>query len=215
MKSENDKIVLTEIRRKGQLYLIQFSNEFEIRATKRTIDHLELSVGSTFSVATFRELRKILESRFAYFTADSMLARRAYSIGEFKERLRRKDIPGNLIIDIVKNYKDKRFLDDFRYGVSRVQSLMERKPAGRGFLIADLQNRLIPRTIAEEVVDKALADVDEVDTAVRLLEKRQSAFAKFDIETARRKAYTYLSRRAISYRAAKEAFEKLYGNRDT
>jgi hypothetical protein len=49
---------------------------------------------------------------------------------------------------------------------------------------------------------------------VELLERKKGSLAKFDLETARKKAYTYLSRRAISYGAAKAAFEKVFESSD-
>jgi len=140
-----------------------------------------------------------------------MLARRPYSVGEFKQRLRHKDISDEHIRRIIRDFRDKGFLNDYEYALARARSLNARKPAGRGYLVAWLRKRLVPREIAEKAVDELLADVDEVETAVELLNRKRSSLDKFDLETARRKAYTYLSRRAISYGAAREAFEKVFG----
>ncbi|MCP4567319.1 MAG: RecX family transcriptional regulator, partial [FCB group bacterium] len=155
--------------------------------------------------------KTLLLERFALYCAESLLARRNYSVGEFKERLRQKEIGLDLIKQIVAEFRQLDLLDDFRYGQMRVRSVIRRKPAGRGFLIADLQKRLVPRDIAEKVVTEALKDSDEIEMAVELLEKRRAAFTKFDLETKRRKAYTYLSRRAISYGASKAAFDMVFG----
>jgi len=211
MDSGQGYISIDSIQRKGVLYLLTFSDGFEIRATKGVIDRLQLVEGAQFTSQTFEELRKILEEKFAYYTAESLLARRPYSVGEFKQRMRRKDISDILIAKIVKEFRAKGFLDDYKYAVSRAQSLIDRKPAGKGYLVGWLQQRLVPRQIAQEAVAEVLGEVDEVSSAVELLERRRGSFEKFDLETARHKAYTYLSRRAISYGAAKTAFEKVFG----
>ena len=202
---------MVSVQRRGVLFRLEFSNDFEIRATAGVVKRLNLTEGSEFSPATFEELRKILEEKYAYYTAESFLARRPYSIGELKQRLRDKGISGDHIAEIIKDFRARKILDDYEYSLARIRSLVERKPAGRGYLVAWLQKQLVPREIAENAVAELLSGSDEVATAVELLERRRGSFEKFDLETARKKAYTYLSRRAISYGAAREAFEKVFG----
>ncbi len=211
MDSGSENIYLLSIQRRGMLFLLTFSNDFEVKATSGVVKRLSLAEGAEFNQATFDELKAILEERFAHYTAESFLARRPYSVGELKQRLRNKKISDNHIKEIIREFCDRKILDDYEYSRTRTRSLIERKPAGRGYLIAWLQKRLVPREIAESAVAELLTGVDEVDTAVELLKRRRGSFEKFDLETARKKAYTYLSRRAISYGAAREAFEKVYG----
>lgn len=211
MTTDRDIIRLNAIGRRGTLFLLTFSNGYEVRAGKRVIEQLGLSEGDEFGREMFVKLKEILDWEFSFYTAESMLARRPYSVGEFKQRLRQKEIDSGHIARIVKDFLSKGLLDDFSYSVARVQSLKNRKPAGRGYYLAWLQNRLVPREIADKAIDEVLSSVDEVETAIGLLEKKRSSLAKFDLETARRKAYTYLSRRAISYGTAKAAFETVFG----
>ncbi len=208
---DQSEIVLESVARKGMTFVLSFSDDFQIRATKGVVERFRLAEGARFSPATYAELRRVLEWEWAYYTAEAMLARRPYSIGEFKQRLRHKEISDDHIRRIVRDFRERGFLNDFEYALARARSLVARKPAGRAYLVAWLRKRLVPREVAEKAVDELLADVDEVETAVDLLKRKQSGLAKFDLETARRKAYTYLSRRAISYGAAREAFEKVFG----
>ena len=157
MNTQPENISLVSIQRRGMLFLITFSNGFEIRATSGVVKRLNLAEGAEFTPATFSELRQILEQKFAYYTAESFLARRPYSVGELKQRLRRKDISDKLIAEIIKEFRSKKILDDFQYAVTRIQSLVDRKPAGRGYLVAWLQKRLIPREIAENAVAEVLS----------------------------------------------------------
>jgi regulatory protein len=211
MSEHESDIVLESVERRGRSFLLSFSDNYQIRATKGVIDRFRLAEGARFSPETYTELKRILEWEWAYYTAESMLARRPYSVGELKQRLRHKDISSDHIREIVRDFRERGFLNDYEYALARARSLADRKPSGRSYLISWLRKRLVPREIAEKAVDELLSDVNEVETAVELLKRKRSGLAKFDLETARRKAYTYLSRRAISYSAARAAFEKVFG----
>jgi len=210
MVGSPEAIILKKLDRKGQVFYLTFSNGELLRATPAAVSERGLTVGMAFSSAEFAQLKGFVERRLAYYTAESILARRPYSIGRFKEKLREKSISSELINEIVKEFKSRDLLDDYRYALARVQSLLNRKPAGRAFLVADLQRRLVTRPIAEKAVAEAVSGLDETEIALNLLQKRQASLAKFDLETARRKAYNYLSRRSISYGASKEAFDRLF-----
>ena len=211
MGDEPEQIVLVRIEHAGRWYRLVFSNGFEIRATRKVIEMHELKEGLALSPEAFEQLQKILERAYAFLCAESLLAQHPYSTRLFRERLRRKDIADELIADVTAAFKANGLLDDHQYALGCLRSLMLRKPAGKPFLVAYLQQRGVPRPIAEKAVAEALAETDETAIAVRLLEKRRTALANFDLETARRKAYTYLSRRSISYAAARKAFEQLFG----
>lgn len=208
---DDDPIILKTIEKKGRLVLLHFSNEAVIRATPATVQQLGLAEGIGYSAEGYRNLTDLLERRFAWYTAETTLAQRAYSIGEFKRKLKRKEIADKLIVEIVADFKKKGLLGDYAYAVAKARSLLEHKPAGGAFLVSQLQKHLVPRLIAEKAVKEVLADTDETDIALKLLQKRSAVLANLDLETARQKAYTYLARRAIPYGAAKKAFDKLFG----
>jgi SOS response regulatory protein OraA/RecX len=146
-----------------------------------------------------------------------MLAFREHSVGEVTEKLRHKGCEDTHIEKAVAKFVRTGLLDDARYADSLIRRLLERKPAGRNVLVAELQAKRIERNLAQRIVDDLLADRSETDLAIAALESRWRAFAQFDVETARQKAYTFLSRRGIGYAAAKAAFETLLSrtNEDT
>lgn len=208
---DDDPIILKRIEKKGRLVLLHFSNEAAFRATPATVQQLGLAEAIAFSPEGYRQLADLLERRFAWYTAETTLAQQAVSIGQFRRKLRRKEIADGLIAEIVADFKEKGLLGDYAYAVAKARSFLEHKPAGGAFLVSQLQKHLVPRLIAEKAVKEVLSETDETDIAVRLLRKRATALAKLDLETARRKAYTYLARRAIPYGAARKAFDQLFG----
>jgi regulatory protein len=138
-----------------------------------------------------------------------LLARREYSIGQMRAKLLSKGYEPKAVNALIKVLVKEGLLDDERFAKNAVSSIMRRKPAGRAYMLGYLQKKSISRDMALSIIDKFFGRVDETEMAFRLLQSRIRYLSKFDIETARRKAYNYLSRRAIGYNAAREAFEKL------
>ncbi|GEM_PF-598091 len=138
-----------------------------------------------------------------------LLARREYSIGQMHSKLLTKGYEPKAVNALIKALVNEGLLDDERFSRNAVSSMMRRKPAGRAYMLGYLQKKSIPREMALSIIDEFFGQVDEIEMAFKLLQSRARYLSKFDIETARRKAYNYLSRRAIGYNAAREAFEKL------
>jgi len=93
-----------------------------------------------------------------------------------------------------------------------VRKALERKPAGRPFLVALLRRKMIERSLAERTVDQALEEIDPTAEAVRALRQKWPDPAQLEVESARRKAYSYLSRRGFGYETARAACDEVFGN---
>jgi SOS response regulatory protein OraA/RecX len=141
-----------------------------------------------------------------------LLALRPHSIGELRAKLRRKGFEEVHATAIMKRYQQRGLLDDAHVASTLVRLSLERKPAGRSYLVALLRRKLIDRDLAEQTVEMALGDRDESELAYEALSRRRRVLfssKQIEVETIRRRAYTYLSRRGIGYAAAKTAFERL------
>jgi len=143
-------------------------------------------------------------------TVGRLLGYREHSVGEMRRKLKQREFASHVIEETLCKYVRNGLLDDARYGARLAKNTLERKPSGRAFVLAVLQRKSINRDLAEEIVNRLFEDADEIDLAVAALESRWSRWDQIDVETARRKAYNYLSRRGIGYAAAKAAFEKLH-----
>lgn len=141
-----------------------------------------------------------------------LLALRPHSIGELRTKLRRKGFDEEPVAVIIRKYQQSGLLDDAHVAATLVRLALERKPAGKSYLVALLRRKLIDRDLAEQTVEMALGDRDEIELAYEALSRRKRVLfssRQIEVETIRRRAYTYLSRRGIGYAAAKAAFEKL------
>jgi len=168
-----------------------------------------LEKGSQLDTQALDKLTAESDRRRADDYAAYLLARQEYSAGLLRAKLTGKGYGSQLAGEIVRDLAARGLVDDRRFALLAVESLMRRKPAGRQYLIAYLRRKHIAAELASDTVDRILKDVDEVELAVGLLRRRWGQFSNLDLERRRAKAYNYLSRRAIGYGAARKAFEKL------
>ena len=89
------------------------------------------------------------------------------------------------------------------------EKLIQTKPCGKSMLIGYLRNKLIDRQVAENAATEVLKDIDMTEQAVAALSKRWYRYEQFELEEAKKKSYTYLSRRGFGFEAAKKAFNIL------
>lgn len=146
-----------------------------------------------------------------------LLALRPHAIGEVRLKLARKQFELDIVNATLRRYEQRGLLDDAHVAMTLARIALERHPAGRSYLIAVLRKKMIARELAEQTVDLALGDRDENELAYAALSQRKRALfsaPQIEVESVRRKAYTFLSRRGIGYAAAKAAVERLLKERE-
>ena len=141
-----------------------------------------------------------------------LLGLREHSTGEVCAKLTSKNHTPKAIESAVRKYIRNGLLDDARFAFNMARTTLERKPSGYSYLVALLRRKMVGRTLAEDTVNRLLQGRDETAIAIAALRHKRRYLDQFDVETARKKVYNYLSRRGIGYAAAKAAFEKLYGS---
>lgn len=173
-----------------------------------------LKEGTIITPAQWEQLESEIARLNCRAEVNRMLAAREHSVGEVKLKLARKGFERGVIDATLALFHRNGLLDDQRLALAMARQLFERKPAGRSWLVAALRRKHIPREIAEEAVDVLLMGTDETEAAKAALSTKWTQIGQLDIESARKKAYTYLSRRGISYQAARAAFDALYNRSD-
>lgn len=204
-----EKLKIISIFKKAGNNQVILSNKEKAILCREIINKYQLKKGSDVSREFLDKIKTESDFIRAENYASYLLARREYSAGMLKVKLRGKGYDPDISIAVIDKLKQAKLVDDNRFAHQAVEIILRNKPAGRRFLIAYLKSKYIARELAETVVDELLENIDEKYLAEKLLKSRFRQYLKFDLETARRKAYNYLSRRAISYGAAKIAFEKI------
>jgi regulatory protein len=89
------------------------------------------------------------------------LAGRAHSIGELREKLRRRAERAEDIDDVVSRLKQSGYLDDSRYAENFAAARLSGEKFGRSRVIRDLRQRRVAPALAERTVEKVYRDVEE------------------------------------------------------
>ena len=204
-----DKSKIVSISKKPGCCEIVLANNEKTILGWDILKKYQLRKGSEISTEDLYEIKVESDLIRAENYCSYLLARREYSSGMLKSKLYAKGYDADISKVVIDKLKQAALVDDNRYAHLAIETILRNKPAGRSYLIAYLKSKYIPRNLAEAVVSELMEDVDEKELAERVLKSRIRQYLKFDLETARRKVYNYLSRRAISYGASKFAFEKI------
>ncbi len=155
----------------------------------------------------------LFKSRYDRIEGSSFLARklamRPLSVVEASRALAKKGIAKDIAKEIVAEFRERGHLDDTKLAKDIVESAVREKPLGRAVIAIKLRGRGFNAEVVEQVISATFDTVDESEMAVTLLRKRWHGLHRFDLETARHKAYTFLARRGMSYESSRAAFEKL------
>lgn len=89
------------------------------------------------------------------------LAGRAHSIGELREKLRRRAERGGDIDGVLARLKEHGYLDDRRYAEGYAAARLANDRLGRTRVVQDLRQRRVAPALAERTVQKVYQDVDE------------------------------------------------------
>ena len=100
------------------------------------------------------------DALFAY--ALKTLAGRAHSMGELREKLRRRAERAVDIDGILARLKDHGYMDDRRFAEGFATARLSGDRHGRTRVIRDLRQRRVAPALAEQTVNRVYQDVDEV-----------------------------------------------------
>jgi len=109
------------------------------------------------------------------------LGGRAHSIGELKEKLRRRAENAADVDTVMAKLKEEGYLDDRRFAESYATARLENQGLGKMRVLRDLRQRRVAPSLAEQVTEQAYQSTDETALIEAFLErkfrgKRLSAF---------------------------------------
>lgn len=209
----NDPVRIVRMKERAGVYQIQLSDRSDpIAVDPLIVAKHRLKEGIVLTAPQVQDL--VREAALAACDREvaRLLALRPHAIGEIRLKLQRKQFEPDAIAQTIRKYEQKGLLDDAHVAMTLARVTLERHPAGRSYLVAVLRKKMIGRDLAEQTADMMLGDRDETEIAYSALQQRRRLFfasSEIEVETLRRKAYTFLSRRGIGYAAAKAAFERL------
>ncbi len=152
---------------------------------------------------SFDDFSDDYDRRCCYQTALRLLSRRDHFIRELTEKLKQRNFKNAVIITTIEQLKIDGYLDEAKYAtllIEHYQSLDSKR---------QLYHRLIKKGCPRPIVNQRLSEIqfDELDSAVRQLNKKIKAMPLQQIIEKREKLMYYLVRRGFDYAVAKQSYQ--------
>ena len=100
------------------------------------------------------------------------LGGRAHSIGELREKLRRRAERAEDVDLALKKLKEAGYLDDQRFAENYASSRLENEGFGKMRVLRDLRQRRVAGNLAERVTERAYKDTNEVELIEAFLKRK-------------------------------------------
>lgn len=154
-----------------------------------------LRVGQEISQADLEKLDERDEVHRARERVLRLLARRPYSSAEITRYLRRHQIDGEIIQNVIDDLTEAKLIDDDAFAAYWVEQRETFRPRSRLALRQELGQKGIDR----EIVADALSEVDEIDAARRVAQKQAGRWRGLPEAEWRTKLTRYLMRQGYPY----------------
>lgn len=148
-----------------------------------------------------REIKDVEKARKRTMErAVRLLAAKARSIGELRERLLEKQWTNEEIVEtVLQKLEDYKFVDDERFAHDFAASKLRQKPVGKRKLQQTLQQKQLDKETVQHALEQVYEETPEVDLIEEAIKKRirLKGLPKDRDET--KKFYDYLMRQGFSY----------------
>lgn len=169
-----------------------------------------LRKGQYLDDAEIERLKQEDERNKAYAHAIRFLGFRARSQAEMVRYLRDKGYSAEVVDEIVGRLVNEQYLDDEAFARFWLEDRERFRPRGQSALRYELRQK----GIADEVIDTALADLDEDELAWKAVERKLSLWKNLAEQDLKKKIVGFLSRRGFSYETANEVFNRAWSSLD-
>lgn len=165
-----------------------------------------LSRGQTLTEKDVTELLQQDEVSRAYHKSLNFLAYRTRSRQEITRYLQKKNFSEIAIAEVLEKLVSLELIDDAAFARQWVENRESFKPRSRRALRYELRQK----GISDHIIDEAVEDIDEEDSAYRAAKRWAERKAHLDYNTFRRKLWGYLQRRGFGYSVIKKLVEQLW-----
>ncbi len=119
-----------------------------------------------------RRTPNLLDADGLFHFAVKALAGRALSIGELRERLRRRAADAGDIDPVIARLKSYKYLDDAQFAESFASVRRDSEGLGKARVLRDLRQRRVAPSVAEKAVNTAYAGFDEAAAVEHYLQRK-------------------------------------------
>jgi regulatory protein len=163
-------------------------------------------VGQTLSSENIKELQARDEAEVAYDRALHFLSYRPRSRAEIQAYLQRRKVAPDTNARVIDRLTEAELIDDEAFAQYWVENREAFRPRGKRSLRFELRRKGIPGS----VIDRAVGDIDETDSAYRAAQSKARQLGQLDYQMFRRRLSGFLQRRGFDYDTVKETVRRLW-----
>jgi len=165
-----------------------------------------LKVGQTLSPEEVDQLQRRDAAEVAYDRALNYLSYRPRSRAEIEAYLKRRRVPSITIQTVTDRLVGAGLLDDEAFAQYWVENREHFRPRGIRSLRFELRQKGVP----DAVIDKAITNIDETESAYRAGRERARRLRRLDYQQFRRRLGGFLQRRGFGYDVVKVIVDRLW-----
>jgi regulatory protein len=163
----------------------------------------ELTQGQELTPPAIAELQARDATERAYERALRYLAYRPRSEQEVRRYLTDKSVEPDAAEQVIRRLRRVRLIDDEAFAEFWVENREAFRPRGAWALRSELRQK----GVSSHVIESALDDLDEHDSAMRAAEQALRRYARLDRDTFFRRMMGYLQRRGFAYGVSRQVTE--------
>lgn len=155
-----------------------------------------LQVGQNLTDEQISKLISEDQDEVAYQRAIKLITYRDRSIAEIRQSLHQKQIPEEIIENVINRLGENGLLDDKRFANLWIENRNEFRPRSHRMLTLELQKKGISEDIISQVLENTTADEE---LAHKAAQKQIRRYMTLEWQDFRRKLGSFLARRGFSY----------------
>ncbi|MFA6620942.1 MAG: regulatory protein RecX [Candidatus Caldatribacteriota bacterium] len=206
---------ITEIKIKDSNHLkrlVYIDNNFFIETDDIIVSEMDLFEGKIVSENIYSSILQKTLLKKAKNDAIRFLSYRARSEWEIVNKLKNKNYPQPVIINVINWLKENDFINDINFSHMWIKNKLENNPIGRFKIKSELKNKGIDNNIIEKTIAKFLPnDDDELKLAYQLIKKKNDSLKLKNIELEHKKIINLLKSRGFSYNVISRIYNE-YNN---
>lgn len=202
---------ITEQRRRKNRRSVYIDNEFAFGVNVNVVARFRLREGMTIDNALRRQIEVGEVRQEAFDHAMRLIGQRMQSERELRQKLNRKDYGPAVVDAVVEECKRLNYVDDARYAAGRASDAAMLKKHGRQRAVQELMAKGIDKSTAERAAGEAYEDVDPIESAMALAQKKAASLARLDRLTATRRLSGFLQRRGFDFDTVRIVVERTLG----
>jgi len=190
--------IQVQVKRKNR-YSVFLDNEFAFGLDQDVLLKSGIAKGDELSAEQINKLQELEEKKKAKDKAIRLLAVRARSTQEIRDRLKQAKYTEQVIEWVVRELERLHLLKDSEFAVMFARNRMVTKPVGEFLLKRELKAKGLSAEDIQKGVEAAYMEISEVDFARKLAVKTKRKYRTLDEAKARQKTNDFLLRRGFSW----------------